>query len=181
VALRRLRDSVAVAVAADTLRTHVDYTAWATARLLAAATRIPPADLGRDFGTADKSVLGTLIHVFSADRVWLARIQGGPGEAFERPVGYDLARLAAEWPPLLARWGDWAAALTGESATARLDYTSMDGNKWNSPIWQIVLHVVNHGTHHRGQIAGFLRAMGHPPPALDLVAFYREIDPSQRR
>lgn len=161
------------------LRTHLDYTAWATTRLLAAAARVPTADLERDFGTADKSVLGTLIHVFSADRVWLARIQGGPGEAFERPVGYDLARLAAEWPPLLARWGDWAAALTDESATARLDYASMDGKKWNSPMWQIVLHVVNHGTHHRGQVAGFLRAMGQAPPPLDLVAYYRVIDPSQ--
>jgi uncharacterized damage-inducible protein DinB len=42
-----------------------------------------------------------------------------------------------------------------------------------------VLHVVNHGTHHRGQVAGFLRTMGHAPPALDLIAYYREIDPSQ--
>jgi len=38
-----------------------------------------------------------------------------------------------------------------------------------------VLHVVNHGTHHRGQAAGFLRAMGYVPPPLDLIAYYRTL------
>jgi uncharacterized damage-inducible protein DinB len=47
------------------------------------------------------------------------------------------------------------------------------GNTWTQPFWQLVLHVVNHATHHRGQVSGFLRAMGRVPPPLDLVAFYR--------
>jgi uncharacterized damage-inducible protein DinB len=37
-----------------------------------------------------------------------------------------------------------------------------------------LLHVVNHGTHHRGQVAGFLRSMGRKPPVLDLIAYYRQ-------
>jgi uncharacterized damage-inducible protein DinB len=37
------------------------------------------------------------------------------------------------------------------------------------------LHLVNHGTHHRGQISGFLRAMDHTPPPLDLIAYYRSL------
>ena len=40
------------------------------------------------------------------------------------------------------------------------------------PAWQIVMHVVNHGTHHRGAVSGFLRAMGKTPPKLDLIAYY---------
>jgi len=44
-----------------------------------------------------------------------------------------------------------------------------------TPLWQILLHVVNHATHHRGQVSGFLRAMGHTPPPLDLIAFYRTL------
>ena len=53
-------------------------------------------------------------------------------------------------------------------------YTSLAGLSFQTPLWQIVLHVVNHGTHHRGQVSGFLRRMGVVPPPLDLIAYYRE-------
>jgi len=156
----------------ETLRTHLRYTEWATNRLLEAAGKISPNELERDFGTADKSVLGTLTHIFAADRVWLARIEGNPPEV---PSGYDLGRLASEWNDLFAHWHRWAAGLAAESAEQSVSYRDLKGNPWISPIWQIVLHVVNHGTHHRGQVAGFLRSMGQAPPPLDLIAYYRTL------
>ena len=42
------------------------------------------------------------------------------------------------------------------------------------PAWQIVMHVVNHGTLHRGQIVGMLRQLGVKPPATDIVFYYYE-------
>jgi uncharacterized damage-inducible protein DinB len=54
-----------------------------------------------------------------------------------------------------------------------VDYKDSKGNPYRQPLWQLILHVVNHGTHHRGQASGFLRALGHTPPVLDLVAYYR--------
>jgi uncharacterized damage-inducible protein DinB len=56
-----------------------------------------------------------------------------------------------------------------------VSYRDLKGNPWRTPLWQIVLHVVNHATHHRGQAAGFLRALGHAPPPLDLIAYYRAL------
>ena len=160
-----------MSVPPETLRTHLVYTQWATNRLLAAARELSADELSRDFGTADKSVLGTLTHVFAADRVWLARIQGEPQE---RTGPYELDRLDADWTELYRRWHSWAAALDEAGAAERLSYRDLKGTPWVSPIWQIVLHVVNHGTHHRGQVSGFLRSMGRTPPALDLIAYYRQ-------
>ena len=170
-----------MAASAETLRTHLDYTAWATNRLLSVAGGLAPGELERDFGTADRGVLGTLFHIFAADRVWLARILGGPVEHFSFPDAMDLSRLEAAWEELFRRWKEWAGGLTDDSVTALISYRDFKGNAWASPVWQIVLHVVNHGTHHRGQVSGFLRAMGKTPPPLDLTAYYREQDPSQRR
>jgi uncharacterized damage-inducible protein DinB len=161
-------------VSADTLRTHLDYTTWATERLLDAAAKLTPEELTRDFGTADKSVVGTLAHAFAADRVWMSRIQGKPPGKFITPEDRDLAVLRREWPALLQAWKEWAAGLTDENVSAMASYQDLKGNAWTTPLWQIVLHVVNHGTHHRGQVSGFLRAMGHVPPPLDLMAYYRE-------
>jgi len=138
------------------------------------AVKLTSEELTRDFSTADRSVLGTLAHVFAADRMWLGRIQGNPPSRFIDPaVDLDLPRLQSAWPALNERWTAWAVGLADGDAQTVLQYHDLKGNPWQTPLWQIVLHVVNHATHHRGQIAGFLRSMGKTPPPLDLIAYYR--------
>jgi len=164
-----------MAVSADTLRLHLDYSAWATNKLVGVAASLKEEELTRDFKTSDKSVLETLVHVFAADRIWLARIHGNSPTIFVNPEDRDFSALQKAWPSLQQQWKEWAAPLSNDSVLSRIPYRDLKGNPWEQPLWQILLHVVNHGTHHRGQASGFLRAMGHQPPALDLIAFYREL------
>jgi uncharacterized damage-inducible protein DinB len=164
-----------MSVSADTLRTHLDYTAWASQRLLDAAAKLSPEELTRDFKTADKTVLDTLVHIFAADRIWLARVLAEPRATFAGPEDHDLSLLQAEWPALLQRWKLWLRDFTDADTTRVIAYQDMKGNPYSQPVWQIVLHVVNHGSHHRGQVSGFLRAMDRTPPPLDLIAYYRAI------
>lgn len=158
----------------DALRTHLDYTSWASRRITEAAHSLTAEELVRDFGTADRNFLGTLSHVYAADRIWLARVRGTPSPPLIVPESEkQLQVLEEQWPALMMEWKEWASALTEDSVGQTLAYRDLKGNSWKSPVWQIVLHVVNHATHHRGQAAGFVRAMGHVPPALDLMAYYR--------
>jgi len=162
-------------IEAKTLCTHLSYTTWATNRMLDAASKLTADELQRDFGTADKSVVGTLAHIFAADRVWMTRIRGEAPSTFLKPEERGLEFLNREWPPLLKAWEQWAAGLSDDKITATASYHDLKGNPWTTPLWQIVLHVVNHGTHHRGQVSGFIRALGHVPQPLDLMAYYREV------
>jgi uncharacterized damage-inducible protein DinB len=162
-----------MSVSAEALRLHIDYTAWASARLLDAAAALTAEELTRDFQTADKTVLDTLAHVFAADRIWLSRLQGAPRATFIDPQDRQLSALQREWPVLLDRWKEYVAGISDEQARKHISYNDLKGNPHSQPLWQILLHIVNHGTHHRGQAAGFVRAMGHKPPVLDLIAFYR--------
>jgi uncharacterized damage-inducible protein DinB len=159
----------------DVLRSHLNYTAWASSRLVNAASALSPQELMRDFGTANHNVLGTLVHVYAGDRIWLGRIEGNPPARFIVPEqDMHLAVLQNDWPALLGRWKQWGALLTEDSIQREISYKDSKGNPYVTPVWQIVLHVVNHGTHHRGQVSGFLRAMGHTPPPLDLRVYYQE-------
>jgi len=168
-----------VTVSPYTLRTHIDYMAWASRKLVDAASTLTPEELIRDFGTADHSVLGTLVHVFAADRIWLGRIQGNvPARFIDLEKDMHLPVLQSDWPALHEQWKTWAAGLTTESIGSLISYKDLAGNPYQTPLWQIVLHVVNHGTHHRGQAAGFLRSMGKTPPPLDLIRYYRELPPA---
>ena len=160
-------------LSAYALQDMLAYSAWASRRLVDAAAQLPSDQLTHDFGTADKSVLGTLVHVFAADRIWFRRVEGhGPAKLIG-DEDYQLSVLQNDWPQLQEKWREWAAGLTDEAAAADLFYHDTRGNQWHQPIWQVVIHVVNHGTHHRGQAQGFLRSMGIAPPPIDMTVYYR--------
>jgi uncharacterized damage-inducible protein DinB len=143
--------------------------------MLEAASKLTEEELSRDFKTSDKTIAGTLAHAFAADRVWLGRIQGNPPASFIDDQDRRLEVLKKEWPALQQRWKQWSTPLTDQDILAKISYKDLKGNPYETPLWQILLHVVNHATHHRGQASGFLRAMGHTPPPLDLIAFYRTL------
>jgi uncharacterized damage-inducible protein DinB len=158
----------------EALKLHLPYTVWASGKLLEAAATLNPEELERDFQTADKSVLGTLVHVFAADRVWLSRVRGLAGQ-FITPEDRSLAVLQRDWPAVHQGWMELLDGETEETIARPIAYKDLAGNSHMTPLWQIMLHMVNHGTHHRGQVSGFLRAMGHPPPQLDLIRYYRSL------
>jgi len=143
--------------------------------MLEAAGKLTEEELNRDFKTSDKCVVSTLAHAFAADRIWLQRIHGNVQNNFIDDKDRQLGTLKTAWPALQQRWKDWAAPLSDQDVVAKISYKDLKGNPYESPLWQILLHVVNHATHHRGQVSGFLRAMGHTPPPLDLIAFYRTL------
>ena len=159
----------------EDLREHLSYSAWATQLLLQAAQQLTETELHRDFQTADHSIADTLAHTFAADRLWLRRLRGEP---FRPPLvserDHRLDVLTEEWPELYRQWDGWLAGLDDTAVAADFSYQDNEGNAHPQPVWKLAMHVVNHGTHHRGQVSGFLRALGHTPPALDLTAYYRE-------
>lgn len=165
-----------MSISADVVRSHIAYSAWANRRLMDAAATLSPDELTRDFGTADKSVLGTLFHLFGAERVWLERFEGIAQTGPIAVPDQQLSTLETEWPVLADRWRAYADRLKDTDLDRLLDYRDLRGNAWRQPLWQLALHVVNHSTHHRGQVAGFLRALGRTPPPLDLVRYYRDLN-----
>lgn len=161
-------------VSADGLREHLAYHEWANLRLLEGATKLSEQERNYDFQTANHTILGTLVHIFAADRIWLARMEQTSPPEFVTAADHDFTVLQHEWPLLLQRWQKWAGGLNDQQANSPMSYKDLKGKSWSQPLWQPILHTVNHGTHHRGQVSGFMRALGHVPPILDLAYYYRQ-------
>ena len=162
-----------MACGADILRYQVAATAWANQRTLVADGKLRDEELKRDFGSSEKSILATLVHIYRAERVWLARLTGGPMVEFRVEGDDTLAAIETNWPSVSEKWLEWGKELSEEGAQLEFTYQDLRKNTHTNTIWQIVLHVVNHSTHHRGQAIGFMRALGHTPPSTDSISFAR--------
>lgn len=121
-------------LSASELRDHLTYSAWASQRLVHAASELSEAELLLDFQTSDRSVLGTLVHTFAGDRVWLARLQGAPRACFSSDADHHLSLLQNDWPEVHRQWNELAACWTDDSVAAELTYQDLRGNTWTNPI-----------------------------------------------
>jgi uncharacterized damage-inducible protein DinB len=162
---------------AGELRLHLRYSGWASQKILEAAVTLEEDPLSRELGVSHHSVLETLSHIYFADAAWFSRV-ADPGMNF-RPDKVSMEQLCTKWKEIQNRWERWADSLADDELTRIVAYKSWKGDPCETPLWQIVLHVVNHATLHRGQVVSMLRQLGVPPPPTDLIFYYRSL-PSER-
>jgi uncharacterized damage-inducible protein DinB len=157
------------------LTTLLDFHYWARDRVLDAAAQLTPAQYSQDLNGSFPSVRHTLVHLYSAEWAWYQRWQGTSPGAMLDPADYpDVGTLRTAWLALEERVRGFLASL-GESGIGRtLDYRALDGTQYTSTYWEMLHHVVNHGTYHRGQVQSMFRQLGATPAkSVDLIAFYR--------
>lgn len=113
----------------------------------------------------------TLVHIYGADRTWLGRVRGEI-PARVNPNDYpDVKALWKEWDEVLSTWPKVVESLGDVERV--IAYKAFDGTLYSSKLSDIVRHVVNHGTYHRGQMTTMLRQLEEKVVSTDLIAYYR--------
>jgi uncharacterized damage-inducible protein DinB len=161
------------------LRTLVDYHYWANNRLLDAVERLTPEQFTRRIESSFPSVRDTLVHLCGADWIWVSRWEGQTPTAMPDASGFaDLASVRSAWRDQERRIRAVLETLGEDGVRRTLQYRAMDGRPFEQPFDQMLQHVVNHGSYHRGQVTTMLRQLGvAPPKSMDLAAFHRERAP----
>lgn len=157
------------------LRTILDYHYWARDRLLEAAAPLTAEQLTKDLGSSFKSVRDTLNHLYAAEWAWYSRWQGQSPTAFlPLEMFGDLEAIRKAWNELEQKVRAFVDELGDAGVNRVFDYTLLSGHTGASPFWQMLQHVVNHGSYHRGQVTTMLRQLGAAPAKpMDLIAYYR--------
>jgi uncharacterized damage-inducible protein DinB len=159
------------------LMTLVDFHYWARDRVLEAVGLLSADDFTRNLGSSFPSVRDTLVHIYSAEWNWYSRWQGVSPSAMLDPREYpDLQTLTAAWSEQERQLRAYVGSLDDDAVCRVHYYKALNGTPQESVFWQMLQHLVNHGTYHRGQIATMLRQLGATPArSVDLITYYREV------
>lgn len=157
------------------LRTLLEYHYWARDRLLDALEPLTPEQFTRDLGSSFKSIRDTVAHTYAAEWAWHQRWLGqSPAALLPADRFPDVAAVRRQWTDHEMKVRAFLEDLGEDGVNRVVDYTLLDGRAGSSPIWQMVQHVVNHASYHRGQVTTMLRQLGAAPPKpMDLIAYYR--------
>ena len=154
------------------IRTLYDYNAWANRRILETAAQLTPDQLRAGGSASFESIHNTLVHTMSAQWVWLSRWQGSSPTAMLDPADFaDVAAIDAHWDQIEQDTQRFIAALDGAALAREVHYTNTKGQPYAYPLWQLMLHQVNHATQHRSEVAAMLTQFGHSPGWLDLIRY----------
>jgi uncharacterized damage-inducible protein DinB len=141
------------------------------------AAALTDEEYRRNVGAYFKSLHGTLNHLLTADLIWLHRLTGTgvyPGK-LDAVVCEDLPSLTAERQRTDERLLDFVQGLSPARIEESWQYRALNGAPQTKSIREVLAHLFNHQTHHRGQAHMILTVLGVvEPEPLDLLIMQRE-------
>jgi uncharacterized damage-inducible protein DinB len=154
----------------------VDYHYWANARLLRAADGIDVAELVAPRAVPCGSLRGTFVHILSAEWIWRQRWLGAsPPAMLDERAFATLADVIARWDAEQQAMRAFLADQDDAALARPVTFTNTRGVvQAPVPLWQLLMHCVNHGTQHRSEAAIILTDLGRSPGDLDMALLLRE-------
>jgi uncharacterized damage-inducible protein DinB len=162
-----------------TARTLTRYNKWANELMLEAVSRLPAGESTKARPTLFKNIVHTLNHNYVIDLIFRAHLEG-------REHGFA-ARNTAESPPFdeLRRgqreiddwYVAWSDGITDAALDEKVSFTFVGGGPGVMTRGEILLHIVNHTTYHRGFAADLFYQIPARPPTTDLTVFLRDAPP----
>jgi uncharacterized damage-inducible protein DinB len=142
----------------------LEYDFWANNRVFEAISKSNKA--------LPEDLEDILSHIFGAKEIWLKRslIEPASSDLFNRKSIQELEHLNNRLN------SDWKNFLSTNSTGHVVSYSNLSGEKFQTPLSDIITHIVNHGSYHRGQVARTLRESGITPIATDFIVYCRESD-----
>jgi uncharacterized damage-inducible protein DinB len=153
------------------------YKAWANELIFSMVRDLPYEEAVRQRKTRFGNMVHTLNHVYVIDSVFQAHLQG-------REHGYT-ARNTSDHPPLDELWDEvraldewyvgFADGMSSEDLDRSIHFNFIGGGEGVMTCNEMILHVVNHGTYHRGFVGDMMYQAGVTPLATDLPVFLRDV------
>ena len=154
---------------------YTTYNFWANEKLLNIISELDESVLNKEIVSSFPSLSKTLMHLWDAETIWLKRLKGEslddwPSKTFSGNI-FDIRNGILS---LDKSFIEYVESLDEERLIENFNYKNIEGKPFTNPIWQSILHCMNHSTYHRGQLVTMLRQCDYKNiPATDFIAYCR--------
>jgi uncharacterized damage-inducible protein DinB len=158
----------------ELLQQYAAYNVWASKTLFERISKLSEEEINKEIASSFPSLYKTVQHMWLAEEVWWQRLKlveniELQSEKFPGTFNELTANLAKQ----SQQWVDWINTAT-ETQLAHVFAYVRNKEQQKLPVYQMLQHVFNHATYHRGQLVTILRQLGADKiPATDFSAFYR--------
>jgi uncharacterized damage-inducible protein DinB len=155
---------------------YAAFNTWANERLCEVAAKLNDEQMNQEINSSFSSIKKTLLHIWDAQLIWIKRLEGVslssfPSQSFTGSDADLIAGILETSKQLQAL----AESFDEDALNMVRKYSTLKGGIVTSATYQVLSHVINHSTYHRGQLVTMLRQAGVTEiPSTDLIYFYRE-------
>jgi uncharacterized damage-inducible protein DinB len=161
----------------STARKLTRYNAWANELLFAAVAKLPEGEALKPRQSLFRNMVHTLNHNYVIDLIFKAHLEGRDHgfkarNDINHPPLAELHKLQAQVDNWYIAWSD---AMTDSTLQEKVQFTFVGGGAGLMTRGEMLLHVVNHTTYHRGFISDMFYQVRALPPTTDLPVFLRDV------
>ena len=159
----------------NALKAYTAYNLWANNEMIKCVEKLDQEQLHQTVVSSFNSVFKTILHIWDAEYIWLQRMQGNsinewPSKMMDKDGFSTNLFLAGS-----ANFNDFVQASPDAFFEQQCSYTNLKGEKFATPYTSVIMHCMNHGSYHRGQLVTMFRQLGLTEiPTTDLIAFERK-------
>ncbi|QPC82433.1 DinB family protein [Phototrophicus methaneseepsis] len=128
------------------------YHRWAQRKLWQCVLTVSDEDFVRPVAYSLGSLHQQMVHMMWVEALWYARIHSLPRPSYTTDDVPTRDELRTTWDAIEAQWLTYLEALTPVELSRMVTFMRGNGEQVTMPVWQILTHLVNHGTDHRGQV-----------------------------
>ena len=157
------------------LQQYAAYNLWANKRILNRASLLPPGEINKEIVSSYPSIYKTTLHMMDVESIWWQRLKLAehvefPGEKFTG----NFDELSLNLLQLSQQWIGWIQQANEVNLTHVFAYQNSKKEQFKQPVYEMLLHLFNHQTFHRGQMITMFRQLGADKiPPTDFIVFSR--------
>ncbi len=157
-------------ISTETFEDLFRYHYWARDRQLEVCASLTEDQFLRPLGGSFASLRDTLAHLVAVEWLWLERWRGRSPRSMPPAAEFPtLEAISRRWRQVETEIRQLLSGLDSTSLAAPLAYINSRGETWTYPLWEMLYHLLNHQSYHRGQVSTLLRLLGAQPAAVDFL------------